>query len=274
MTLKELERQVKELSAIVGDVLEMQKEGAPTLGGGIHQAMAQVMATVGYVQKTGSISFGERYTFAGESDLIAAIRPMMVEYGIYGPMPVAVESVIGEHAPTKRGAMQFRCDVLVTYRFTHGPSGTFVDVQAPGCGIDTADKATPKAMTAAYKYCLRQTFCIETGDDPDERSSKAMEIPVNGRQDRQAPVEATQQAAAPQNAVSTEHDAEWENDRVRFCAKLRKIGLDYDKVRDWAVAKGKGKPSTWGTQGRAQCVRDLLGDKIPELIQSEPGAAG
>jgi hypothetical protein len=33
------------------------------------------------------------------------------------------------------------------------------------------DKATAKAMTGAYKYALRQTFCIETGDDPDKDPS-------------------------------------------------------------------------------------------------------
>ena len=274
MTLKELKTQVQELSAIVGDVLEMQKEDAPTLGSGIHQAMAQVMARVRYVQKTGKISFGERYTFAGESDLIRAIGPALVDAGIYGPMPVKTESIISAHAPTKRGAMQFRCDVLVTYRFIHGPTGTFVDVQVPGCGLDVGDKATSKAMTAAYKYALRQTFCIETGDDPDEQSSREQESPSNGRHSYPKGQPAPGTPATPQDAAKAEHDPEWENDRVRFCAKLRDMGLNYDKLRDWAIGKGMGKPSTWRSERREKCIRLLLDDKIPELIQSEPGAAG
>ena len=34
--------------------------------------------------------------------------------------------------------------------------------------MDTGDKDSNKAMTAAFKYALRQTLMIETGDDPDK----------------------------------------------------------------------------------------------------------
>jgi len=49
-----------------------------------------------------------------------------------------------------------------------------------GSGFDTAEKTVYKAMTGAYKYFLRQLFCIETGDDPERD-----ELPRESRQ--QAP---------------------------------------------------------------------------------------
>ena len=41
-----------------------------------------------------------------------------------------------------------------------------MSAMSSGEGSDTGDKASNKALTGAYKYALRQTFCIETGDDP------------------------------------------------------------------------------------------------------------
>jgi hypothetical protein len=48
--------------------------------------------------------------------------------------------------------------------------------------------AAPKALTGAYKYFLRQTFLIETGDDPDRYASADQEAaPAN----KPAPVKGT-----------------------------------------------------------------------------------
>jgi hypothetical protein len=63
----------------------------------------------------------------------------------------------------------------VTYRLTHAPSGESEDCQVLGEASDAGDKAAPKALTGAYKYFLRQTFLIETGDDPDRYASADQE---------------------------------------------------------------------------------------------------
>ena len=41
--------------------------------------------------------------------------------------------------------------------------------------MDVGDKSANKAATGLLKYALRQTFLIETGDDPDAESSNGME---------------------------------------------------------------------------------------------------
>ena len=138
-------------------------------------ALLHVYERVGYAQKTGSMAHGDRYRYASEGDLISAVRPLMVEAGVVGPIPIAVERLDIEHAPTRKGARQFCTDVTVTYRFLHGPTGESIDVQTIGRGIDVGDKGPYKALTGAFKYALRQTFCIETGDDPDRTASNAQE---------------------------------------------------------------------------------------------------
>ena len=52
------------------------------------------------------------------------------------------------------------------FRFT-GPAGDHAEVVTIGQGSDTSDKACNKAMSAAIKYALIQTFVIPTRDMTD-----------------------------------------------------------------------------------------------------------
>lgn len=140
----------------------------------IHEAINAVMEEVGYVKKQKSQDV--KYTFAGEAALIGALRPAMVEHGVY--MHVSkIENVSREHLTTKSGTQMVNTLTTGVVRFTHAQSGTFIESWATGEGFDSGDKSANKAMTGLYKYAMRQTFCIETGDDPDtfqaERKAEA-----------------------------------------------------------------------------------------------------
>jgi hypothetical protein len=156
----------------------------PKVAANIHEAIAAVYSNVGYVQKERKASLN--YSFAGEAALIEALRPEMVKNGIYVQVS-SVRDVEHEIFTSAKGAIQNRTCLVATMRFTHAPSGTFVDVEAAGEGMDSGDKSTPKALTCAYKYALRQTFCIQTGDDPDEHSSFEQERAAAQQQPRPAP---------------------------------------------------------------------------------------
>ena len=136
----------------------------------IHTAMLQVYKAVGYVQK-GGYNQNQRYRFAGETDLISALRPAMVEAGIVVWCSDIRDVRTSEINKTKRdGSDSLTINVAATFAFTfaHAASGTSINVLARGEGSDSLDKASYKAMTGALKYALRQSFVIETGDDPDE----------------------------------------------------------------------------------------------------------
>lgn len=153
----------------------------------IHEAMLAVYEKIGYVPKRGKIESGAiKYKFAGEADFIAALRPAMIEAGVYqSPFQMDVlsnerlESVkLYNNVETK--TYQHRVVIHVDYKFIHAPSDTFIVVPAFGEAMDSGDKAFNKAMTAANKYALRQAFMIETGDDPDKYPSK----PEGGVEDK------------------------------------------------------------------------------------------
>lgn len=141
----------------------------------IHEAINKVMDEVGYVKKSRAQNLN--YSFAGEAALIAALRPSMVEHGIY--MTVSkIHSINRENYTTKNGTAMVNTVIHASVRFSH-TSGDFVEVDSVGEGSDSGDKSANKAMTGLYKYALRQTFCIETGDDPDKTASD--ERKANGK---------------------------------------------------------------------------------------------
>jgi len=135
----------------------------------VHEAINAVMQEVGYVKKTSSKEL--RYTFASETAFIEAVRPAMVEHGLY-LYPVTMNHVWREQYSTKSGSMMVNTLESVKYRMQHTPSDTFIEIDVLGEGADVGDKSANKAMTGSYKYALRQVFMIETGDDPDKYASE------------------------------------------------------------------------------------------------------
>lgn len=129
----------------------------------VHEAICNVMKEVGYVQKETSPRLS--YSYAGEAALITALRPAMITNQLVC-YPVKQEGDYQDFK-TKGGTPMHRCTGIVIFRFVHAPSDTSAEVQLRGECMDAGDKASGKALTVALKYALRQTFLIETGDDPD-----------------------------------------------------------------------------------------------------------
>ena len=126
----------------------------------IHQRMAAVMKDVAYVQKDDSVrdKSGKRlYRYVSHDDVVAKLRPSMVEHGI-----LMVSNVV-EHAQDGN-----RTSVLLEVDFVNvdKPEDT-VTVHALGYGIDTQDKGPGKAVSYAKKYALLTAYMLETGDDPE-----------------------------------------------------------------------------------------------------------
>lgn len=157
----------------------------PGPANGLAAALSRVWSRVKYVRKDKRMQGGGSYTYVSDAALIDAIRPELVVEGVVFA-PVAMEPLAVEVFENKNGSRQNRVLLRVTYRFTHAASGETLDVVTCGEGMDVGDKATNKAMTAAAKYCLRQSFCVETGDDPDDTPSHEQE-----RAYRPAPVAAS-----------------------------------------------------------------------------------
>lgn len=135
------------------------------------EAVHAVMRDVGYVQKDGQ-NVQQKYRFASEAAFIAALRPAMVTHGlVLLPLPIADAPAL-ERYEREPGKYSFRAVVRRRYLLGHTSGGT-IELGMEGEGIDTSDKAVPKACTQAMKWLLRQLFIIETGLEPDRETPEA-----------------------------------------------------------------------------------------------------
>lgn len=105
------------------------------------------------------------YAFRGIDDVYGALAPLLAEHGVC-VFPRATERTCIERQ-TQRGGALFYVTVRVEFDFVSSIDGSVHTCITYGEAMDSADKATNKAMSAAYKYACLQTFCIPTEGDND-----------------------------------------------------------------------------------------------------------
>lgn len=126
------------LSAAMGDVEAIKKDGKNTMQG---------------------------YSFTSEAAIANTLRPIMSKHGL-ALVPTNIRVVNADTVQTKNATMQ-RVAIEATYTLMH-KGGQNLSITVPGEGMDSLDKAIPKALTMAYKYAMIQVFCVGRGDDPDD----------------------------------------------------------------------------------------------------------
>lgn len=105
------------------------------------------------------------YAFRGIDDVLNALAPLLAENQLV-VLPNVTSRECVERA-TKSGSALFYVTVAVNFRIMCAEDGSEVSATVFGEAMDSADKATNKAMSAAYKYFAIQTFCIPTEGDND-----------------------------------------------------------------------------------------------------------
>ena len=164
----------------------------------IFTQMVKVMEEIGAIGKNKQ-NKQQGYSFRGIDDLYNAIQPALVKAGVF----LAPEVLSQERftVPTKSGGIMYQ--VVLVSQFTFFASdGSYVVATTLGEAMDSGDKASNKAMSAALKYALMQTFCIPTeGDNDTENNTPVMGSQPPQQQQPQLP----QPAQPPQMAQPTQH---------------------------------------------------------------------
>ena len=166
----------------------------------VYQAIATVMAKLAK-EGIGKDRKNEQqgYKFRGIDDVYNALAPILAENSLC-ILPRVLSREVTERQ-TRSGSPLFYVNVLVDFHFVSAVDGTSHVVAMPGEAMDSADKATNKAMSAAYKYACLQTFCIPTEGDNDADSTTHQVAPATQNVVRQAEPVA---AAAPTRKKSAE----------------------------------------------------------------------
>ena len=191
----------------------------------IFQRMSKATDAINRVAKNLQVGVGAaQYKAVGESDVLAAVKPIEVECGIYS-YPISREIVNdeilktsttkeykGEITTTEKNSVFLR--IRTIYRFVNvDKPEEYIDIIAYGDGIDAQDKAPGKAMTYSDKYALLKAYKIETGDDPDQHASEE-----NIK---------TKKAGNTNNADDEKPSAELDVELIKKCNELK---MDLKKV--------------------------------------------
>jgi hypothetical protein len=107
----------------------------------------------------------QRFTFRGVDAVVNAVGPLLRKHGLI-VYPSLVDHSMNEIA-TGQGKPMSQAVVLVEYVWTDGEDK--ITACAAGEAFDAGDKATPKAMSVAYRTMILQTLCLPT-DEPDPDS--------------------------------------------------------------------------------------------------------
>ena len=109
------------------------------------------------------------YSFRGIDDVYNALAPVIAKHGLV-ILPRCISRVITERQ-ARGGGVLFSVVVDAEFDFVSSHDGSKHTVKTYGEAMDSADKATNKAMSAAYKYAAFQAFCIPTEGDNDADAS-------------------------------------------------------------------------------------------------------
>jgi len=143
----------------------------------VYQAIAEVMARLskeGIGKKRRNEQQG--YSFRGIDDVYNALAPILADCGLCILPAIKSREVI--ERMSGNGRSLFYVTVNVDFSFISSKDGSCHVVSMVGEAMDSGDKATNKAMSAAYKYACLQTFCIPTeGDNDADGTTHVVVIP-------------------------------------------------------------------------------------------------
>ena len=134
----------------------------------IYQAIADIMKNGCAIGKD-KYNAQQKFKYRGIDDVMNTFQPLMAERGIF-IVPEVMENHREERASRNGGNLIYSI-LKVKYTF-YAEDGSSISAIVIGEGMDSADKASNKAMAVAMKYAMFQVFCIPTEEmkDPDADS--------------------------------------------------------------------------------------------------------
>ncbi len=157
----------------------------------------------------------DEYHYRSIDDLLDRLAPLLAKHRLC-VLPRVIERQITERSDEMQRPV-LNVAVRVAFTLTSVDDGSSHVVETYSEALDPSDKATAKAITAAYKSAMVQTFCIPfAGSDDADRSSPK----ITSRTHLAEPV---------QGWVQWARDIE---DIVSVCESAQAIGLVQERNRE------------------------------------------
>ena len=204
------------------------------------------------------------YMFRGIDDIYNALAPLLARHGLC-ILPEYSAHVVTERQ-TAKGSVLFSVAVTGKFSFVAAEDGSSHVVTTYGEGMDSGDKATNKAMSAAYKQACLQVFCIPTEGESADSENDSHAVAARPRH-----LEKFEDAARVGNHVREMVSGDpapppillgspkGASEKRRLEAEIKNHGLDRERVKAWCLKK-------WGVGS----LNDLPVFRVPELLGNFP----
>jgi hypothetical protein len=139
-------------------------------------AVSAALSEIG-IQK-GRKNQQQGFNFRGIDDVYGALSPLLPANGL-----CIIPRVISRQATerqTKSGGSLTYTVLDVEFDFVSVKDGSSHTARTVGEAMDSADKSSSKAMSAAYKYVAMQVFCIPLEGAPEDRDADFTSHEVRG----------------------------------------------------------------------------------------------
>lgn len=133
--------------------------------GMIYSRISQIMRDCPAIGKN-QRNAQQGYAYRGIDDAMNTLQNLLPKYGVFY-VPEVLDSKREERTTAKGGTLIYSV-LKVRYTF-YAEDGSHISAVVQSEGMDSADKSSNKAMSAACKYALFQVFNIPTVEfvDPD-----------------------------------------------------------------------------------------------------------
>ena len=133
------------------------------------------------------------YKFRGVDEVMNAFAPILADQGLY-LRPRFTEREVSERV-NKSGTALFYVTVRGEFDFSNDAGETVTVGPFYGEAMDSGDKATNKAMSAAYKYCVMQAFAIPVEGQTIDSETETHEVELQAPELDPVTVSSFEQAA-------------------------------------------------------------------------------
>lgn len=173
----------------------------------IYKKMSDVMKEVKAVTKDQK-NTAQGFKFRGIDQFVNALYPALTKHGVFMTpfcthQSHEIKDVVRANG---KAAVDKHVTIAMAYNF-YAEDGSFVTVgPIPAEGLDSGDKATNKALSAALKYALIQTFSVPT-EDMAEADLDSPEIGVEAKKSWDKPSPVLEQPKTAAKSVTKENAA-------------------------------------------------------------------
>ena len=131
----------------------------------IYKKMSDVMREIGAIGKDQK-NQAQGFKFRGIDQFVNALYPALTRNGVFmAPRALRHDQEIKEVVRSNgKSGVDKHVSIMMEYTFYAEDGSNVVVGPVPAEGLDSGDKATNKALSAALKYALIQTFSIPTED--------------------------------------------------------------------------------------------------------------